>query len=222
VVDAAKRSGSSGIAYTYNEPLVEFEFVEDCAGLAREAGLFNVLVTNGYLCPEPAAELLPLIDALNIDVKSMDDAFYRRYCAGRLQPVLDVAVAAVKTGCHVELTNLIIPGLNDDDAGFVALAEWAAGSLGQATPLHLSAYRPQYKMDLPATPAALLQRARELCSRSLWYVYLGNVWTAEGTATTCPQCGATLIDRQGYAVTMKGIVDGCCRQCGRPADVHGS
>ena len=175
VVALGGRSGSIGIAYTYNEPLIGFEFVRDCAVLARERGLVNVLVTNGFVCAGPAGELLPLVDALNIDIKSMDDKFYRQHCGAQLQPVLDFARQAVAAGCHVEITNLVIPGLNDSDSLFTALAVWIAEELGRTVPLHLSAYRPQYRMHLDSTPVATLERARRLCGEHLETVFLGNV-----------------------------------------------
>ncbi len=175
IVERARKSGGIGIAYTYNEPLISFEFVRDCAILAREAGLKNVLVTNGYINSEPAAELLPLIDALNIDIKSMDDAFYVAQCGGHLQPVLDFAMQAVVCGSHVEITNLIIPGLNDADDLIVSLAKWVANNLGRETPLHLSGYYPQFKLNVPATTLVQVQHARGLAMDWLSSVYTGNV-----------------------------------------------
>ena len=219
IIARAQQAGGIGIAYTYNEPLVSFEFVQDCAVLARRAGLKNVLVTNGCINHEPAAELLPLIDALNIDVKSMDDAFYVNKCRGHVQPVLDLAEQASATGCHVEVTNLIIPGCNDDDALIESLAKWMASALGPNTPLHLSAYRPQFKLQIPATTLEQLVHARELALSHLSYVYLGNVLSGVGQDTVCPDCGKTLISRRGYHTRMVGIVDGMCAACRRAADI---
>jgi len=219
VVSAAARGRSAGIAYTYNEPLVNFEFVMDCAALARERGLANVLVTNGYLLPEPASELLPLVDALNVDVKSIQDSFYREHCGGSLQPVLDFAYRAVKTGCHVEVTNLVIPGLNDDPADVESLARWVAGKLGRHTALHLSAYRPMHKMTVKATPAETLAGAYSICRRHLDYVYIGNLLTPQGQDTECPKCGAVLVSRRGYATDVCGIKGDACSACGRAADL---
>ena len=216
IVDAAHKHASRGIAYTYNEPLVAFEFVEACAVSAREQGLFNVLVTNGFIEPGPAAELLPVIQALNIDLKSMDDAFYREYCGGSVAPVRRFAVQARDAGCHVEITSLLIPGLNDSRADIAALAEWVCENLGETTPLHLSAYRPQYKMDVPATPSSLLLEAFKICRDCLPYVYLGNVPTDEGRDTVCPACGAVLLSRSGYAAQVRGLEAGTCTSCGRP------
>jgi len=215
VVHQAADCRSIGIAYTYNEPLVSYEFVLDCARLARETGLANVLVTNGHLQPQPASELLSLVDALNIDVKSMEEGFYAEHCRGHLAPVLAFAEQAMGAGCHVEITNLVIPGLNDSEDGIERLAGWIAGNLGKDTPLHLSAYRPQYKMDIPSTPAGLLERLHVVAARHLRYVYLGNVISTTGNDTVCPDCGATLIGRHGYRTETGGLKDGACRQCGR-------
>jgi pyruvate formate lyase activating enzyme len=219
IVAAAQREGSSAIAYTYNEPLVGLEFVRDCAALAAEQGLANVLVTNGYVLPEAAAAVLPFVQALNLDIKSMDEGLYREQCHGSLKPVLDFACQARAAGCHVEITNLVIPGLNDDDSGFAALAAWMAEHLGAAAPLHLSAYRPEFRMQIPPTPAATLDRARGICRKHLQYVYVGNVVTGSGQNTECPGCSATLVARSGYATRVVGIRDGACARCGRRADL---
>ena len=216
IVAAARKRGSEGIAYTYNEPLIAFEFVQACAVRAVEDGMFNVLVTNGFIEPGPAAELLPSIQALNIDIKSMDDAFYRRRCGGGGAPPRHFAVQAKTVGCHVEITNLLIPGLNDDPGNIAALAAWVDGELGPLTPLHLSAYHPQYKMKTPATPPEALARAYEICRERLPYVYLGNVRAERGQDTTCPGCDAVLVSRNGYTARVEGISAGECTGCGRP------
>jgi pyruvate formate lyase activating enzyme len=220
IVTVAKRSASVGIAYTYNEPLVGYEYVRDCATVAREAGLANVLVTNGYLNRDPAVELLPQVDALNIDIKSMDETFYAERCKGRLQPVLDFAKCAAEAGCHVEVTNLLIPGLNDAEHDVVRLAAWVAEHLGAAVPLHLSAYRPMYQCRIPATPESTVIRAWEAARAVLDYVYMGNVYGAgDGHDTKCPQCGHVLIRRMGYATSLPGVSGSACAACGREADV---
>ena len=219
VVARALEAGSVGIAYTYNEPLIGIEFVEDCARLARDKNLANVLVTNGYVEHEPARDILPMIDALNIDIKSMDDAFYRRWCKSQLAPVLAFAKQAFDSGCHVEITNLIIPTLNDDGIVVERLAEWISKNMGRLVPLHLSAYRPQYKMCLNATPLESLERAYDICRKHLDYVYLGNVWSEIGQDTVCPLCGAVLISRQGYSVNITGADKGYCNNCRRKVDI---
>jgi pyruvate formate lyase activating enzyme len=216
VARTAGRNGSIGVAYTYNEPSIWFEFVCDCAAKVRAAGLRNVLVTNGFINPEPAAEWLPLIDALNIDIKSMDDAFYRTQTGGRLQPVLDAAVQA-KQRTHVEITNLVIPTLNDTDDHFERLSTWMAGNLGRGTPLHLSAYFPRFKLKIGPTSHDVLERARSICARHLDHVYLGNV--AGRIDTTCASCGAVLVSRGGYRGRPVGLKGNRCASCGAETGV---
>jgi pyruvate formate lyase activating enzyme len=219
IVDAARNENSIGIAYTYNEPLINIEFVSECARQAREAGLVNVLVTNGYVEKKTADFILPLIDALNIDIKSIKEEFYKKQCSGSLGPVLEFAKQAVAAGCHVEITNLIIPGLNDKNEEIKQLAEWIFANLGGKTPLHLSAYHPEFKMELPPTPPATLERAYRSCKEKLPYVYIGNAFLDSGHNTLCPQCGNELITRRGYNIQTVGLKDKCCAKCGRPADI---
>jgi pyruvate formate lyase activating enzyme len=221
IISQAKLREAIGIAYTYNEPLTGIEFVFDCAKLARREGLYNVLVSNGYVCEVPAGELLPFIDAANIDIKSMDEEFYVRHCGGRLGPVLDFCRQAVRSGCHVEITNLIIPGLNDSESGLAALAEWVSLNLGELTPLHLSGYHPQYKMNLRSTSVAQLEKAHSICSKYLRYVYIGNVMSRTGQNTYCPACGTLLVERCMYDVRIDGVRAGACQKCGRKTDISG-
>jgi len=212
----AERESSKGIAYTYAEPMVWLEYVADTAGMAKAKGLVNVLVTNGYVMPEPLDELLSLVDAMNIDVKSMDDGFYAEYCKGRLEPVLRTAETAAARGCHVEVTNLIIPTLNDTDDHFERLALWVAEKLGPRTPVHFSRYHPCHLMDLPATPVETVRRARDIARRHLDFVYVGNVAERGGeNDTICPSCGARAVRRSGYSVDTSGLTgDGRCANCG--------
>ena len=219
VVEQASVGGSIGIAYTYNEPLVGFEFVRDCARLIKARGLSNVLVTNGYIEREPAAELLTLVDALNIDIKSMTEGFYATHCRGRLSPVLSFAAQARAASCHVEITTLVIPGLNDEESELRSLANWIGENLGRETPLHLSAYHPQYRMNVPATSLSCLERAFVICSEQLDHVYIGNVISEAGQDTRCPSCEASLIVRRGYAVTMADIAGDECSRCGRRINI---
>lgn len=213
LVAAAVRAGSVGIAFTYSEPLVWFEFVRDTARLARSAGLKNVLVTNGYLNPEPLKELLPLIDAANIDLKSMDDRFYRRICRARLEPVLGAIARFHSAGVHLELTNLLIPGHNDSDEQIARLVTFVA-DLGDDIPLHFSAYHPAWRMQAPATPAATLRRAFTLACERLPWVYLGNAALDEGRDTACRNCGEILIARSGFAATVRLRDGNACPACG--------
>jgi pyruvate formate lyase activating enzyme len=219
VVRQAVASGGIGVAYTYNEPLTGYEFVYDCAEAVRKAGLKNVLVTNGYVEPLPAAALLPWIDAVNLDIKSMDDQFYREVCGGSLAPVLRFARQVVDAGVHLEVTNLLIPGLNSDDRQTDTLASWIAETLGPRIPLHITAYRPEYSMALPPTRAADLRMAFSRAKRLLAHVYTGNLDMPEGRDTLCQSCGAPLVEREGRhpKVTLTG--EGRCASCRTVSEV---
>ena len=214
VVDLARDHGSLGIAYTYSEPLVWYEFVRDTARRARAAGLKNVIVSNGFLNPEPLRELLPLIDAANIDLKSMDEDFYRKICKARLQPVLDAIRLAHEQGVHLEVTNLVIPGHNDEDEQVTRLAGFVA-DLDPEIPLHLSAYCPAYRFRAPATPPQTLLRAARIARRRLAYVYVGNVMLEGESDTYCPDCGARVIERTGYRTRNRLTPEAACPSCGR-------
>ncbi|NQT46511.1 MAG: AmmeMemoRadiSam system radical SAM enzyme [Candidatus Omnitrophica bacterium] len=173
-VSKAKEAGSFALCYTYNEPFIWYEYVLDTARLAKEEGLDNVLVTNGYINQAPLEEILPFIDAMNIDIKSMEEDFYEKICRGRLKPVLDTAKRAARES-HVEITNLIIPTLNDGDLHFQKLVNWVADNLGSHTPLHFSRYFPCYKREIPSTPIETMRRAEQIAKKRLKNVYLGNV-----------------------------------------------
>lgn len=221
LVAAALANGSRAIAYTYSEPLVWYEFVLAAARLAHGAGLANVIVSNGYLEPGPLADLIPWLDAANIDVKAMDDAFYRRVCKARLAPVLAAIEALHAGGVHVEVTNLVIPGENDQDDAFRALASFVA-DVDRTIPLHLSAYHPSHRFTAPPTPPATLRRAAGICAESLDYVYVGNLVVTEWSDTRCPACGETVIARSGYRTQVRLTAAGGCPACGRPIPVRGA
>ncbi len=170
----ARRLDSFGIAYTYNEPFVWFEFVLETAEAARQAGLKNVLVTNGFVNPEPLAELLPYIDAANIDIKSIRDEFYVKVCSGRVAPVLET-IKAMAGRCHIELTNLLIPTLNDSPEDILDLVDWIAANIGPNIPIHFSRYFPCYKMTVPPTPLKTLFEAQAIAEKKLKHVHLGNI-----------------------------------------------
>jgi len=216
VVQAAlgHKQANLGLCYTYNEPLIQFEFVRDCARLVREAGAFNVLVTNGYINPRPLEELLPLVDAANVDLKAHDDAFYHDTTGGRLQPVLRTIKTLFEAGVHVEVTNLLVTGENDSLDQVKRLVEWMV-NLSPDLPLHFSRYFPAYQATQPPTPLERLEAAWTLARESLHYVYLGNVSPALGSDTYCPECGALLIDRQGYSGRIVGLKGDTCAACGR-------
>lgn len=214
LVRKAREVDSLGIAYTYSEPLVWFEFVLATAPLAREAGLKNVMVTNGFIRPEPLQELLPWIDAWNIDVKGFSLEFYRKVVHGDYRPVLKTAAAAVEAGSHVEITTLLVTGLNDDPTELEELAEWVATNLGVDTPLHFSRYFPRYRLEAPPTPMETMARARNMARKHLHYVYLGNVADPEANNTYCPVCGELVIRRTSYHVSLPGLDGRICRSCG--------
>ncbi|ACX51390.1 Radical SAM domain protein [Ammonifex degensii KC4] len=200
VLDMLRTQGSRciGVAYTYSEPIVWYEFVLDTAKLVKEAGYKNVLVTNGFINEEPLYKLLPYVDAMNIDLKSFRDEFYRRLCRGRLEPVKRT-IEQVYRRCHLEVTTLLVTGENTGEEEIEALASWLAG-ISPDIPLHLSRYFPNFEFTAPPTPLEDLYRARDIARRHLRYVYLGNVWIDEGGATYCPECRRPVIKREGYKI----------------------
>jgi pyruvate formate lyase activating enzyme len=219
VVELTRGRQAAGVAYTYNEPTIWFEYVRDCSRLLREAGLLNVLVSNGYVNQGPLEELLPTIDALNIDIKAFRDDFYREICGGQLQPVLDAARAAARQA-HVEITNLIIPGRNDDPSEQDEMAAWIAAEMGPQTPVHLSAYTPRHRLQAEPTTLDHLLAGRERFGRHLRFVYLGNILSADGGLTRCPACEAEVVRRSGYATETPGLAaDGTCAACGADCNI---
>lgn len=212
-VRLAKEEKSIGIAYTYSEPLIWYEYVLETAKLAKEQGLTNVLVTNGSINPEPLLELLPYIDALNIDIKSFEQSFYSKYCKGELAPVLNTAKLAKEKGKLVEITNLIIPTLNDKEQTIKDLVEWLADELGDDTPTHFSRYYPQYKMNLPPTEITTLNLAYKIAILKLKYVYLGNIYDVRTNTTYCPNCKKGVIVREGYTLAEYRLKNGQCEYC---------
>lgn len=212
----AKEQGNIGLAYTYSEPVVWFEYILDTARLARQQGLKNVLVTNGYLNPEPLEELLPYLDGVNLDLKG-PDRFYRQYCGGRLAPVMKTAAQLVGR-VHLEVTNLLIPGENDDPDTISHLVAFLA-DLDRKIPLHFSRYFPQYRLDIPPTPPSTLEQAYRLAREKLAYVYIGNLGDSRYSVTHCPRCGAALVERSAYQVKIDGIKDRHCVACGKEVDL---
>ncbi len=215
IVSAAKRSRCRSIAYTYTEPTIFFEYAYDTARLAHEAGLANIYVTNGYMTEEMLETFDPYLDAANVDLKAFRDETYRKYVGARLQPVLDAMKVMKRLGIWLEVTTLVIPGINDEDGELKDAADFVANELGVETPWHISRFSPAYEMtDVPPTPFATLHRAREIgLEAGLRYVYVGNV---QGEANTvCHVCGKTLIRRSGYWILENHVrADGCCPDCG--------
>ena len=236
IVNEAVHRRCRSIAYTYTEPTIFFEYSYDIAQLAHQQGIANVYVSNGFMSPEMLAMISfedapPLIDAANIDLKSFQDAFYRRQCGARLQPVLDNLKTIKARGIWLEVTTLIIPGLNDSEEELGDIAAFIATELGPDTPWHVSRFHPTYQMtDRPPTPLSTLRRAREIgLAAGLHYVYEGNVpgssglpglpaagrWQT-GEDTLCPQCGTIVVHRAGFVVLRNAASGGRCGQCGAP------
>ncbi|NLB17405.1 MAG: AmmeMemoRadiSam system radical SAM enzyme, partial [Syntrophomonadaceae bacterium] len=210
----AQNHDSIGVAYTYSEPFMWYEYLVDAMPIVRAAGLKNVLGTNGYINLEPLQAILSDIDAMNIDIKSFGDKFYRSQCRGRLEPVKETIEYCVRR-THVELTCLLITGLNDSVEEVEALCQWIAG-IDANIPLHLSAYHPAYKLILPPTPRNTMEMAGQIASRYLQYVYVGNM-AGFSNDSYCPNCQTLLVARQGYKVKIENLVGSGCGACGEEA-----
>ncbi|MHC5076181.1 MAG: AmmeMemoRadiSam system radical SAM enzyme [Planctomycetota bacterium] len=217
LVTAAIERGYPSIAYTYTDPIVYYEYTYDSAKLADKEGVRNVLVTAGYINQPPWKKLLQYTDAANIDLKGINNEFYVKVCSGTLKPVQDAMVTAKATGVMVEVTNLIMPTLNDSENDIRKLCKWVAENLGRETPMHFSRFFPRYKMrNLPATPSSTLDRARQIAmAEGLYYVYIGNIRSKEGQNTYCPNCKKLLIERSGYTILQNNLKKGECPGCGQ-------
>ena len=215
-VQRAIENNCASISYTYTEPTIFYEFAYDTARLAREAGLKNIFVTNGYISREALTTIAPYLDAANIDLKGFSEEFYRDIVHAHLPEVLDSIIEYKRQGIWLELTTLIIPGLNDSDAELQGIAGFIAANLGIDTPWHVSQFYPTYELtDRPRTPVATLRRARDIgLAAGLRYVYEGNVPGEGGENTFCPSCLNTLIRRYGYVIDTNRISDGDCPDCG--------
>jgi pyruvate formate lyase activating enzyme len=207
--------GSQSVAYTYTDPAAYYEYTLDSSKAAKKAGLKNVLVTAAYLNTRPLKELYPFIDAANIDLKAYSEKFYRDICGGSLQPVLEALVLAKEMGVWLEVTNLIVPTLNDSDKDIESLCRWMKANLGGDTPLHFSRFFPMYLMQhLPPTPAETLDRAFQIAkSAGLKYIYIGNLSTENGENTWCPKCRKLLIARSRYVILENHLAKGLCPGC---------
>lgn len=219
-VDLALHYQSLGIAYTYTEPFIWYEYVLDTAKLIRAAGMKNVLVTNGFVNEKPLRQLLPYIDAMNIDLKSFRDEFYHHYCGGKLEPVLNT-IKIAQSLCHVELTNLIVTDLNDSPEELQDLIDWIA-KVNPEIPLHFSRYFPNYKLNNPPTPLSTLHIAYRMAKTKLKYVYLGNVAEEETNCTYCSHCQKRVIRRDGYQVIEQLVRDQSCPACNTRIPIVGS
>jgi pyruvate formate lyase activating enzyme len=217
VVQAALGSGCRSISYTYTEPTIFFEYAIETAKLAHSAGLKNIFVSNGYMTPEALDTIHPYLDAANVDLKAFTDTFYKEQCGARLEPVLESLRKMKGLGIWVEVTTLVIPGLNDGDEEFREIARFLK-DLGPETPWHVSRFHPTYRLTTVShTPAATLRRAREIgLHEGLHYVYTGNIRGDEGENTLCHKCGKVLIERYGFSIGHYGIESGRCPGCQTP------
>ena len=212
LLDLAKEYDSIGIAFTYNEPTISYEFVYDTFKLFKEQGLKTALVTNGYINEKPLLNLLPLVDALNIDLKSTKSEFYKKICKGNVEPVKRT-IELSHEHSFVEVTNLIIPSLNDTKEEFFELRDFIA-NISPDIPLHLSRYFPNYKMKIPKTPIETLLVAFDIMREKLNYVYIGNAMIEGKENSDCPNCGNLLVSRTGYLANVVGITkDVRCSKC---------
>ena len=220
IVELAKNHGAKGIAYTYTEPTVFYEYAYDTMRLAKKAGLYNVWVSNGYTTPEAINKVAPFLDAVNVDIKG-NDKFYKKVCmTPGVKPVYDALLAYNKAGIWTEVTNLIIPGYNDNRKDIQELVRWVLKNLGADTPLHFSAFYPQYKlMDARPTPVKTLEMAYGIAKKEgMRWIYLGNVPGSAHNSTVCPRCGELVIKRVGYEVLASGDK---CPGCGAKVPIAG-
>ncbi len=215
LVEEAVSHGCASISYTYTEPTVFFELAYDTAGLAKAAGLGNCFVSNGFMTPEAVRAIAPVLDAINVDLKAFRDETYRRVMKGRLEPVLECLRTLVAEGVWVEVTTLVVPGLNDSEAELGDIARFIAGELGPDVPWHISRFHGDFQMaDTPATPIATLQRAREIGQDAgLRYLYIGNAYLPGAGDTRCPQCDSVVLKREGLGLAENHLADGTCPTC---------
>lgn len=219
VIAAAKIAGCNTIAYTYTEPTVFFEFAYDTALLAQEEGIKNVFVSNGYLSDEAARHIAPHLDAINVDLKGFSNKFYKTMCGARLKPVLQTIELMKKLGVWMEITTLVIPGLNDGEQELRDIARFIE-NVGPDIPWHVTQFYPAYKLlDASPTPVAVLRRARAIGTEAgLRYVYEGDVSGEGGKSTYCYACGALLIERHGFQLLQNRVQEGKCPACGTTVD----
>ena len=216
MVEAARQENCRVIAHTYSEPTIYYEYAYDIASLAHGEGMKNVFVTNGFINAEPLEKVAPFLDGANVDLKSFSEESYRRYCNGRLQPVLETIERMHRLGIWVEVTTLLIPGLNDGPDELEQLAGFIAG-LSPSIPWHVSRFHPDYQMlDRPPTPVPSLEQAWEAGrAAGLQFIYVGNVRGHDTESTFCPHCRATVVARRGYSIIENRLAGVCCPDCGR-------
>jgi len=216
VVNYAVRGGCRSIAYTYSEPVIFYEYMLDTAKIAKRKGIKNIMVTAGYINKRPLVELCKWIDGANIDLKGFTNDYYSQICSATLQPVLDTIETMHRHGVWVEITNLVIPTLNDNFNKIRKMCVWIKKTVGVDVPLHFSRFYPMYKLkNLPLTPEDTLNKARDIALQTgLHYVYIGNIPGSLSENTYCPNCGKLVIGRIGYFVRENDVIDGKCKFCG--------
>ncbi len=212
LLDTAISRNSVGVAFTYTEPMIWYEYIVDCAKLLRASNLKVVLVSNGYINQKPLEQLIGYIDAINVDLKSIRPEFYTKVCKGNLQTVLNSIKILSESDVHLEVTNLIVPGKNDTDEEFNDLTDFIA-SLSDNIPLHLSAFHPDYKMDAPATSVEIMSKAYQIAREKLKYVFVGNINIPDSKNSICPNCDTVLIEREFYQTRIVNLEKGKCLNC---------
>ncbi len=217
IIEKAKQiKDNIGIAFTYNEPVINYEFVFELAVKAKESGLKTAMISNGFIAEKPLMYLLTYIDAFNIDLKVFSDDLYRKHSGGRLSPVLRNLKTIRKRNCHLEITHLIVTGMSDNTELFDDMLNWIVNELGEHTVLHLSRYFPNYQMNRPPTTPSLLKYMFDKAQQKLPYVYLGNIFLDGFSDTSCHNCHSTVIERYAYEVNVSGLDEnGNCSNCGQ-------
>lgn len=212
-----KSNNCPSLAYTYTDPIVYYEYTYDAANLARSAGIRNVLVTAGYINEEPWRKLLKYVDAVTLDLKGITEEFYRDVCSATLKPVQNALVVAKGSGVELEVSNLVIPTLNDKPEQIGELVRWVRANLGRDTPLHFLGFIPRYKMrHLPPTSLQTLEMARNVAmEEGMEFVYIGNVRSRDGQNTYCPDCKNLLIERSGFTILQNRLKEGRCPGCSK-------
>lgn len=223
IVASARANHCATIAYTYTEPTIFFELARDTGLLAKEEGIKNIFVSNGYMTNEMLQMCEGWLDGINVDLKGFTEEHYKKVCGAKLSPVLEALKMIRKMGIWLEVTTLVIPGYNDSRESLEGIAAFIKNELGAETPWHVTAFYPTYKLlDAPRTPAESLRKAREIgLNHGLRYVYEGNIPGEGGENTFCYRCGELLIERYGYSIIKNNIVSSACPKCGAHIDGYG-